>query len=204
MPILMRFLLCLAVLTAQVPVAFAQDAPDPSITRIDIHLRDSRLLLDADVDFPLTAVVRDAAERGLPLYVTADLTVGHPRWWWFDRVDLQASTTWRIVFNALTRQWRVGQGELSFPVSSLDDALLVVRNIRNWDLGDSDEFKPGTRYEGQMRVRLDNSLLPRPLQVNALNSSAWSIATPWSAFSFQVEPPAQPGSGSQTTQQVGQ
>jgi len=190
MPMLTRFLLCLTLLFLQPSPVHAQDA-EPAVERIELRVDRGRLLLDADVDFPLTSAVRDAAERGLPLYITADLTVGHSRWWWFDRVDLDTSMTWRIVFNALTRQWRVGQGELSFPVSSLDDALLVVRNVRNWDLASTADFAHGTTYEGQMRVRLDNTLLPRPLQVNALNSSAWSISTAWTPFSFSIGPDAQ-------------
>lgn len=190
MPMLTRFLLCLTLLFLQLPPVHAQDA-GPSIERIELRVDNGRLLLEADADFPLTSAVRDAAERGLPLYITADLNVGHSRWWWFDRVDLNTSMTWRIVFNALTRQWRVGQGELSFPVSSLNDALLVVRNVRNWDLASAANFTHGTAYEGQMRLRLDNSLLPRPLQVNALNSSAWSISTPWTPFSFSIGPNTQ-------------
>jgi len=187
-----RFLLCLTLLFAQGLPAHAQEV-EPAIQRIDFRVEQGRLLVDADVDFPLTSAVRDAAERGLPLYITADLTVGHSRWWWFDRTDLDTSITWRIVFNALTRQWRVGQGELSFPVSSLDDALTVVRNMRNWNVAATAEFKHDINYEGQMRVRLDNSLLPRPLQVNALNSSAWSISTPWTPFSFSIGPQTQVG-----------
>ncbi|MFA4912484.1 MAG: DUF4390 domain-containing protein [Comamonadaceae bacterium] len=185
-----RFLSCLTVLFALGLPAHAQEV-EPAIQRIDLRVEAGRLLVDADVDFPLTSAVRDAAERGLPLYITADLVVGHSRWWWFDRTDLDTSITWRIVFNALTRQWRVGQGELSFPVSSLDDALNVVRNMRNWNLASTAEFKHDINYEGQMRVRLDNSLLPRPLQVNALNSSAWSISTPWTPFSFSIGPQTQ-------------
>lgn len=192
MSMLKRFLLCLALLFAQGLPASAQDV-EPAIQRIDLRVEDGRLLVDADVDFPLTSAVTDAAERGLPLYITADLVVVHARWWWFDRTDLSTSMTWRIVFNALTRQWRVGQGELSFPVSSLDEALGVVRNIRNWNLSSSSEFQHDVQYEGQMRVRLDNSLLPRPLQVNALNSSAWSISTPWTPFSFSIGPQPQGG-----------
>ena len=186
MPILNRILLCLVFLLAPLLSAQGQGV-EPSVERIETRVQAGRLLIDADVAFSLSNTLRDAAERGLPLYITADLVIAHSRWWWFDRTDIDTSITWRIVFNALTRQWRVGVGELSFPVSSLDDALTVVRNIRNWDVGSTSDLAAGVRYEGQLRVRLDNSMLPRPLQVNALNSSAWSVSTPWSEFTFELD-----------------
>jgi len=94
--------------------------------------------------------------------------------------------TWRIVYNALTRQWRAGAGELSLLVSSLDEAMDMVRHIRNWTVADTSSLEHGVRYDGRLRVRLDTSLLARPFQVNALNSSAWSPATPWADFAFAL------------------
>lgn len=159
---------------------------EPRVHNVVVHAAEGRLLIDADVDMALSREVRQAAERGLPIYLTADLVVTHARWWWFDRTDIETSMTWRIGFNALTRQWRIGTGALNFSVASLDDALKVVNTIRGWDVGDVAEQAKGTRLEGQLRMRLDNSLLPRPMQVNAINSSAWSIDTPWTAFEFEI------------------
>jgi hypothetical protein len=156
------------------------------VHNIVVQAEAGRLLIDADVDMALSQEVRQAAERGLPIYLTADLVVTRSRWWWFDRIDIKASRTWRIGFNALTRQWRIGTGALNFSVASLDDALRVVSAIRRWDVGAIDELAEGVKLEGQVRMRLDNSLLSRPMQVNALNSSAWSVATPWRQFEFEV------------------
>ena len=108
------------------------------------------------------------------------------RWWWFDKTITQEQMTWRIVYNALTRQWRVGTGELSLPEASLDDALERVRHIRGWAVADLKDFNYDETYHGRLRVRLDTSLLARPFQVDALNSSAWSLATPWKNFSFSI------------------
>ena len=185
MTILGRLLLCVLLIWIPTSVVHAQTA-EPAITRIDPSVHEGRLVISADVDFELNSELRDAAERGLPLYITADLIITSSRWWWFDRTDINTEQTWRIVFNALTRQWRVGSGELNFPVASLDDALGLVRNIRNWNVIGIDQLTVGTPYTGQMRVRLNNSMLPRPFQVNALNSSAWSLSTPWMPFSFEI------------------
>ncbi|AKQ53641.1 DUF4390 domain-containing protein [Bordetella hinzii] len=165
-------------------------ASEPKVVTIDPLIQDARLAVNADVDFPLNDQLRDAAQRGLPLYFTADIKITKARWWWFDRSIVDTSMTWRVSYNALTRQWRVGQGELSLNVASLDDAMDVVRRIRDWRVAQASEFEAGEVYNGQLRVRLDTSLLARPFQVNALNSSAWAAATPWREFSFTLTEPA--------------
>lgn len=172
-----------------VPSGQAAQAADPRIERIDPVVQNGQLELDADVSFDLNDQLRDAAQRGVPLFFTADLVIKRSRWWWFDRTVVDTSLTWRIVYNALTRQWRAGTGALTLPVTSLDDAMDLVRHIRSWQVGKASQFEAGVKYSGQLRVRLDTSLLTRPLQVNALNSSSWSPATPWTNFSFALAPP---------------
>ncbi|WP_144631819.1 DUF4390 domain-containing protein [Bordetella genomosp. 13] len=178
--------LLMAVVLLPLGVGPAAHAADPHVLRIDPVVRDGKLEIDADVQFELNDQLRDAAQRGVPLYFTADLVITRSRWWWLDRTEVETSMTWRIVYNALTRQWRAGAEELSLPVSSLDEAMEMVRNIRHWRVLDTDRLDPDVRYSGQLRVRLDTSMLARPFQVNALNSSSWSPATPWTDFSFSL------------------
>jgi hypothetical protein len=167
----------------------SHDAAEPKIVRIEPHVKDGRLLINADVRFGINEVVRDAAERGVPLYFTADIVLTRSRWWWLDHTEVDTSLTLRIVYNALTRQWRAGVGELSLPTGSLDDAMDLIRHIRNWDVGSSQNLSTGVQYNGKLRVRLDTSLLPRPFQVNALNSSSWTPSTDWTPFSFSLAAP---------------
>ena len=161
-------------------------ADDGRIERIEPILQQGQLLLNADIDFTLDSDLADAAHKGVPLYFTADLDIERPRWWWFDETVLSLSQTWRIQYNALTRQWRVGTGDLSLPATSLDEALDLVRHIRDWPLGETARFSLDQIYRGRLRLRLDTSRLARPFQVNALNSTAWSLATPWKDFTFSI------------------
>ncbi len=164
------------------------------VVRVDPVMREGNLYIDADVEFEVSSELRTAAQKGVPIYFIADLRITTQRWWWFDRVAVDQQMTWRIVYNALTRQWRVGSGELSIPVASLDDALSFVRNIRGWAVARADELDIDEEYQGRIRVRLDTSRLPRPFQIDAYNSSAWSLATPWKDFQFSVSAGAHPPS----------
>jgi len=172
----------------------AQEATfgEPTVLSIEPVLSEGWLNIDAEVHLPLSDELRYSAERGVTLYFTADVEITLPRRWWFDKEMVKTQKTWRLVYTALTRQWRVGTGDLSLPEASLDDALSLVRNIRGWGVIPSSQLEKGEIYTGRMRVRLDTSLLARPFRVHALNSSAWSLSTPWKDFNFSIsdaEPP---------------
>lgn len=184
---MLRFFL-LSVLCGSFVVLTKISAADDSdqILRIEPVVRDGKLYLDTDVQLNIQGDLRNVAQKGVPIYFTADAEIVSKRWWWLDKTVAREQITWRIVYNALTRQWRVGTGELTLPEASLEDALSWVRQIRGWAVADVADFTHDELYHGRVRVRLDTSLLARPFQVDALNSSAWSLATPWKNFSFSI------------------
>ncbi|TCT11246.1 DUF4390 domain-containing protein [Paralcaligenes ureilyticus] len=178
------FLVLSVGLASQVDCAWA--AEPAQVVKIDPVARDGKLYIDADIQFDVSRELRNAAQKGVPIYFTADLKITSRRWWWFDRTLVDKQRTWRIVYNALTRQWRVGTGDLSLPESSLDDSLSLIRHIRGWDVIDTRSMDPEHVYHGQIRLRLDTSRLARPFQIDAISSNAWSLATPWKDFTFSV------------------
>lgn len=181
---MLRFLIALTFcLLNLLPAAHGREG---QVVRIEPLVQQGQLLLDADIDFALGSELHDAALKGVPLYFTVDLEIQRPRWWWFDKTVVATDQTWRIQFNALTRQWRVSLDDLSLPATTLDEALDLVRHIRDWQIGTPGQFKPGIDYQGQLRLRLDTSRLARPFQVDALNSNAWSLTTPWKKFTFSL------------------
>jgi hypothetical protein len=163
-------------------------AAEPRIERIEPLITEGQLTLDLDLTFELGRIVTEAAERGVPLYFTFDLKITSPRWWWFDRVLVEATLTRRLTYSALTQQWRVTTGDLFLPVKSLNEALTILRQVRGWPVAPSDRFDKNQRYDGRIRMRLDASQLARPLQLEAAaNRSAWSLASPWAPFDFSIQ-----------------
>lgn len=180
----LSFLLCVFLAVSAGSVV-AQSGSE-HVASIEPVVRDGKLYIDADVVFEVSPELRNAAQKGVPIYFTADLEIISKRWWWFDRVLVNEQQTWRVVYNALTRQWRVGTGELSLPEASFDDALSLIRSIRGWAVADVADLDTDKEYTGRIRVRLDTSRLPRPFQIDAFNSMAWTLATPWKDFSFSI------------------
>ena len=146
-------------------VATVSQAAEPRIERIEPLITEGQLTLDLDLTFDLGRVVTEAA----------------------DRVLVEATLTRRLTYNALTQQWRVATGDLFLPVKSLNEALVVLKQVRGWPVAPSDRFDKNQRYDGRIRMRLDASQLARPLQLEAASRSAWSLASPWAPFDFSIQ-----------------
>ena len=159
------------------------------ISSIEPVVKNGQLYIDADIDLVIDGELREAAEKGVPLYFTADLEIATDRWWWFDKVMVDQQHSWRLSYNVLTRQWRVGSGDLNMPAATFEDALAYVRHIRGWAVTSVEAFEPETTYRGRLRLRLDTSRLPRPFRIDSFNSSIWSVVTPWKDFSFSISLP---------------
>lgn len=171
------------------PLACLAQSSEARVTRIEPEIIDQQLMLDVDFQLNLGTMVRDAAERGVPLHFAVDLEIASPRWWWFDKVLVQTSMSRRVTFNTLTRQWRVAAGDLFMPVNSLDEALEVISRIRGWPVAPTDRFEPGVKYEGRLRLRLDASQLALPLQIESSKRSDWALASSWQPFDFSIRRP---------------
>ena len=77
-------------------------------------------------------------------------------------------------------------GNTAPPAEAAPGFDALAGHIRGWAVADASDLKTGVKYNGQIRLRLDTSLLATPFQVNALNSSSWSLATPWADFDFAI------------------
>lgn len=175
-------------ITAFAIVAAAQER----VQDVELYTEGDALYLEAKVDFQLSQELQELVTKGVPLYFTADVEIDQERWWWFDKTIVQKERTWKLAFSPLTRQWRIGSGDLLRPEASLEDALLSLRHIRHWRIGKADDFSPTEQYRGRFRLRLDTSLLARPFQVDVLNRASWSLATPWHDFQFSISADAPP------------
>src|SRR3546814_6448870 len=83
--------LCLFVASHAEPVR-AADADD-QVVSVNPVVRDGKLYVDADVTLQVSHELRNVAEKGVPVYFTADLRIVSERWWWFDKVLVDKKRT---------------------------------------------------------------------------------------------------------------
>lgn len=162
---------------------------------VDARLATSEegLLLGADFAFDFSARLQEAVANGVPLHFVVEFELTKPRWWWFDQDTASRQTQWRLSYHALSRQYRLSSGALHQNFSTLEEALEVMRRLRNWLVLERSAPLTGAQYEVAVRMRLDTAQLPRPLQVSAITNRELRLESPWKRFIFlPPKPPAVP------------
>ncbi|PSB92434.1 hypothetical protein BZL35_00677 [Candidatus Pandoraea novymonadis] len=146
---------------------------------------DSGWALDARFAFDLNNNLEDAVKRGISLYFTTDFELTRSRWYWFDQKVVNSSKSVRLWFQPLTQQYRVSSnGGLQLTFYSLSDALVMVRNVSGWRIIEEGLVKRDNVYHASVRMRLDNALMPKPFQINAVNNRDWKMSSDWARFLF--------------------
>ncbi len=61
--------------------------------------------------------------------------------------------------------------------ASIQQAKEEISNIKSWSVVDKKLLKKGDVYLAAIKVRLDQTKLPKPVQVEAIGSDDWNIAS---------------------------
>ena len=151
----------------------------------ELRLEEDHYVLDADFDFVLNATLEEAIGRGVPLYFVVEFDLWRPRPLWFDDLVASQTITYRVSYNALTRQYRLSTGGAFYQtVPSLDEVTRIIGRVRGRSVVDKAVLLKGVRYEAAVRLRLDTTQLPKPFQLTTLTSREWNLQSDWVRWSF--------------------
>lgn len=140
---------------------------------LELRRDEAALTLEFSARLTLSRALEDALRRGVPMYFETEATVLRSRWYWRDQRVARVSRSFRLSYQPLTASWRVGLGGLAQSYPSLSDALAVISRVSGWKLADADRLEPDQRYYVEFSYRLDNTQLPRPMQIGL--GSDWSL-----------------------------
>jgi hypothetical protein len=180
-------LLCCALLTWGLPQPARAQTVAAEVPLLQLERNADSLLLTAAVKFDLPTAVEDALLKGVPVIFVAEAEILRERWYWFDKKVASTERHMRLVYQPLTRRWRLAVASglitnnvlgvaLSQTFDSLQDALGAIRRVSGWRIAELADLDPEIRYRVEFRFRLDVSQLPRPLQIGALGQSDWTLA----------------------------
>ena len=141
-------------------------------------------LLDAEFGSDLGPRLEAVVSRGVALYFVAEFTLTKARWYWMDEHVAGGTQTWRLSYNALTRQYRLSSGALHQNFDSLNEALRVLARLRNWAVADKAQLKAGEPYNVALRLKLDLTQLPKPFQVTSIGNKDWNVTAEVKRWSF--------------------
>jgi hypothetical protein len=177
--------LLLALSFLHVPV-YAADGIE--ITQAHLENSEEGYRLSATFAFDLNHNLEDAIDHGIPLHFTTEVKITRPRWYWFDASAIKTQRTIKISKNQLTNEYQATVlGGLQQNFSSLDDLLALLRRPSRWIVADRNALQSGATYQVAVRMELDLDYLSKPIHLNALNNSDWSLASDWKYFPFKAE-----------------
>ena len=176
------------VLCAALAAATAARADDIEVTDARLVATEDGVVLAADFAFDLNPRLAEAVTNGVPLYFAVEFELTRPRWYWFDEKAAVKRLQLRLSYHALSRQYRLSTGVLQRNYPTLEEALNVLRRVRNWQVVERGTALADAAYEAAVRMRLDVTLLPKPFQLSALTSRDLSLESAWKRFSYR--PPA--------------
>lgn len=167
-------------------------AAEIEVKHAEIVAGEESYLLDAEFAVDLGSRLEDVVSRGVALYFVAELELTRTRWYWVDEHVAGRRQTWRLSYHALTRQYRLSTGALHQNFDTLQEALAVLARLRNWPVADKRKLSPGEPYNAALRLKLDLTQLPKPLQVGAIGNKDWNIPAEVKRWSYT--PPTAEGS----------
>lgn len=172
----------LAVLAA-LWLVFASHAPvraeDIDVKKATLTIVDDGYVLDADFGIVLTPPLEEALNKGVSLYFSFEFELIRSRWYWFNEKIVNIQQQYRLSYNALTRQYRIGAGRLYQNFPTLGEALDVMSHVRRHEDAEPGTLSKNETYTAAVRLRLDTTQLPKPFQINALGSRDWNIGSDW-------------------------
>lgn len=145
----------------------------------ELNLVEEVYQLKAEFEVNFSQALEDALNKGVPLNFLVEFELNRPRWYWLDETIASAQQQLRISYHALTKQYRLQIHEQQRTFSTLGDLKNELARIQDWRVVERGLLKKRYSYEARLRMKLDLSQLPKPLQVNALASKDWSMESEW-------------------------
>ena len=185
---LAKLLTVLALGGASLTTVFSARADDIEVTEARLAATEDGVVLAADFAFDLNPRLAEVITNGVPVYFVVEFELSRRRWYWFDEKAAAKRLQLRLSYHALSRHYRLSTGVLQQNYPTLEEALNVLRRVRNWQVVDRGAGLADATYDAAVRMRLDVALLPRPFQLSAITSRELNLESPWRRFAFR--PPA--------------
>ena len=176
----------LAALTAGGPVR----ADEIEVADVRLTATEEGVVLAADFAFDLNPRLAEVVTNGVPLYFVVEFELTRRRWYWFDEKAAAKRLQLRLSYHALSRHYRLSTGVLQQNYATLEEALNVLRRVRNWHVLDRGTVLADATYDAAVRMRVDGTLLPKPFQLSAITSRELNLESPWRHFTYQPPAPA--------------
>jgi Domain of unknown function (DUF4390) len=169
-------LLIFAALICTSSLAFAASS-GISIKSAELSLQDDYYGLNADVDMSFDKEIEEAINKGVPLTFLIEFQIVSPRKYWFDDEIVTATQSVSLSYHALSRQYLVNRGSHQLSFASLGEAMQELVALNDWKVVDKSLLEKPEVYKAALLIRLDQTKLPKAIQVDTIASEKWNISS---------------------------
>lgn len=152
-----------------------QGAHAQALSVFEVQRTEEGVHVDFATAFELNPAVEAALQKGVALNFVVEVQVFRERWYWRDARVARAQKMWRLSYQPLTRQYRVGFGGLNQAFDDLPEALAALQRSTHWKVADTADVATPGQYYLEFTYQLDTSLLPRPMQIGIGGQTDWAL-----------------------------
>jgi len=145
------------------------------IKNAELKLVDNTYLLSADSELTFDESIEEAVNKGVPLNFLVEFQLVSPRKYWFDNEIVTTSSNFTLSYHALSRQYLVSHNGHQTSYETLSEAKLELEQIDDWKIFEKSLVEKKQAYKASLVIRLDQSKLPKALQVEAIGSESWDL-----------------------------
>ncbi len=166
---------------------------DSSAGRLDVRPNTSwqqnQLLIESGIEFEPSPAMLEALEHGVALELDVSARISR-RFGPIARLQTLEITQYRIRYLPLVEYWQLDVIEADGATTSqsyprfwlLLDAL---REPRLYSTGLVRDMLEHGRWQVQIRVELDRTALPAPMQLPSVIESEWRLTGPWHTWLYE-------------------
>jgi Domain of unknown function (DUF4390) len=167
-----------------------------------LNAHDDFYSLSADVEMRLDSDIEEAVNKGVPLNFVVEFQIVSPRQYWFDDEVVTATQNITLSYHALTRQYLVNRGKHQQSFESLNEAVRDLANVSEWKVADKPLLVKGETYNAALLIRLDQSKLPKAIQVDAIASEKWNLSSQKFEWALKDSPNKEPNGKDQANKEL--
>jgi len=173
----------LCAVAASLPVRAA--AEGIVLSKAELELHGELWQLSGGFDIQLSSTLEDALRRGVQLTFVQSFQARRPRAYWLSEDIADVTRVIRLSYNALLRQYYATVSGHTTTHDSLADLLDYIGDLSGWAVLHQSQVSRKYTYVLSVRMYLDTSQLPKPLQVNAVASQRWQLDSGWREWNFR-------------------
>lgn len=167
--------------------SLAAQAADFSVRSVGTELKDEVYLLNAEIDYRLSAEVNEALENGVPLIIMLTIEVERERNWWFNKTIAELQQGYLLLYHALSETYIVNNLNSGAQENfrNLSNALRAMGHIEGLPILDAYLVEPEQKHHVEIKTYLDIESLPAPMRPIAYLSPKWRLESDWYQWPLQ-------------------